>query len=145
MVDIIATLLIFIEITLCNKIVSGFFVLSYLLYLAEKGEKKVIFPILLIIIIHSVQNSNFYYVFVIVLGIYFLYYIILQYLEYNKENIFVFSLVQGVILILIFGLKLNIISFLYNFLGLMGMNYFYIHLIKGKSGKLWKRLEKKVF
>lgn len=136
MVDIIALILIFIEITLCNKIVSGFFVLSYLLYLTEKGEKKVIFPILLVIMIHSVQNSNFYYVFASVLGVYFLYYIILQYLEYSKENIFAFSLIQGVILILIFRQKLGIFSFLYNFIGFMITNYIYIYMIKGKSGKL---------
>lgn len=136
MVDIISLILIFIEITLCNKIVSGFFVLSYLLYLTEKGEKKVIVPILLIIIIHSIQNSNFYYVFGLVLGVYFLYYIILQYLEYGKENIFAFSLIQGVIVSLIFFNKFGVLSFLYNFIGLMGMNYIYIYLIKGKSGKL---------
>lgn len=135
-INTISLILVFIEISLGAKIISGIFVLPYLLYLIERGERWVLTPISLIILIHSLQNERLSLVITGVIVISLIYFLLLNYMEYNREGIIVFSIIQSFILFVIYKNDLSFFNIMYNFIGLNLINYFYIVQLKGKSGKI---------
>lgn len=135
-VGIISLLLVLIEVSLGASFISGVFILSYLFYLIEKWEQWILLPITIIILIHSLQNRKISIVVLLIFLVSLVYSVILHYIEYNKEGILFFSIIQTLIIIFIFRKNISVAEVIYNFIGLNLANYFYIVQVKGKSGKI---------
>ena len=135
-VNIISLILVFVEITLEMKIISGIFILPYLLYLCNHGRKNIIFNIIFIVFLYSLQNNDFYVIFMTIFSIYLIYYLLLSHLHYKKENIMNFVIIQLLILTIVYWNHLSVSSYLYNCIGLSLVNYIYIEILKRKKMKL---------
>ena len=135
-VNIISLILVFVEITLEMKIISGIFILPYLLYLCNYGRKNIIFNIIFIVFLYSLQNNDFYIIFMTIFSIYLIYYLLLSHLHYKKENIMNFVIIQLLILTIVYWNHLSVSSYLYNCIGLSLVNYIYIEILKRKKMKL---------
>jgi hypothetical protein len=135
-VNIISLILVFVEITLEMKIISGIFILPYLLYLCNDGRKNIIFNIIFIVFLYSLQNNDFYVIFMTIFSIYLIYYLLLSHLHYKKENIMNFVIIQLLILTIVYWNHLSVSSYLYNCIGLSLVNYIYIEILKRKKMKL---------
>ncbi len=135
-VNIISLILVFVEITLEMKIISGIFILPYLLYLCNDGRKNIIFNIIFIVFLYSLQNNDFYIIFMTIFSIYLIYYLLLSHLHYKKENIMNFVIIQLLILTIVYWNHLSVSSYLYNCIGLSLVNYIYIEILKRKKMKL---------
>lgn len=136
LINIVSLLLVLLEISIAGNIISGIVMLPYYLFLIEKWEKWVICPMSVIIFIHLLQNESFFRVLGAFLVITIIYYIVLQYLNYEKENILFFSIIQIIILYLLFRKNITIAEIIINFVGLNITNYIYIAKSRGNSGTL---------
>lgn len=134
LVSLISLIFVFVEATLASEYTSYIFVMTYFMYLINQAKKRTIINIFFIIVIYSLQNRELAKIsltFGLLCGIYYL--VFLQ-MKYNRDNILAFSGIQILILMLFFKEKIEFHGYIFNFVGMILMNYFYSVKTRGKSG-----------
>ena len=127
---LISFILIFIESTIGAIFLTFIVTLPFLMLLIKKNIQNGLKYSFLFSIIYSIQNNSFIYYF-----IFFICYsvgsmLLLNYLEYEKKNIFFFTLFQICIISLFFWDRTSVFP---NFLGCLLTNYLYLKKFRRKK------------
>lgn len=133
MLYILSLLGIIIEISLPFNASVLVITLSFLVYLiALKGERDIIWMGIISLLL-SLQTDDFFRIVIILLGGYYLVNFLFLYLLYKKENILIFSMVQGAIYAILSWDNLKLKYFIINMIGFIVMNYVYMKIVAKNS------------
>ncbi len=107
--------------------------LSFLVYLIGIKKEKNFLIIGTVAFILSLQTNDFFKIMTVFICSYYLLDFLFLHLSYSKSNVLIFSLIQGIIYIILSYKNLKINYMVVNIIGFTVLNYIYIYVSKRKE------------